>query len=458
MDNSLVVREVALRADDAVLELLSRIPTLWSIVRQELHQQFFWYQRTLEAFNLPEYLSWSNTSNENWHQIYNILVATRAGNPFRNSTVLDLNEWNLIAVKLLLEWNYRPTTHSMHGAAEYGSLDLLDLILGGKQSSPRMFWIDSDVLSELLSGATSGARVDVLEFLLKDKRTQDVLDDGAYTVLLTAFEEAVYASHVAAADLIMDEIVSRDITIYEFGDAQDNLLEEAIEHSSPEMIQYLIDQDLVDVGNSHWIQVSIDRRRPQVFFLLLGDESPFKYLSSLAADEIDKYIPDRTRGPIRSAAQLSELSEASILSMLTANTEDQFNKYHFELLLRQIVQVQADLDYYVSWLTETTKSNIRFYKSKEETRATSRLFLSCIDSISTSQVVHTSDYFTAYSAFFLLANSPTRDVQSVLNTVESEAGVTEEGLLKARVLLGAFDGRDRARIAQDKSVAICLRR
>ena len=445
-----IVREVALRADDTVLELLSHIPSLWSLLKPELESQFFWYQRTAEAFDLPARLEWINTSSENWHQIYNILIATRQGNPFPirivgqspRPTVLDLNEYNLVAVKLLLEWGYIPTRRSMTDAAEYGSLQVLQLLLEDKE-------MDSDMLSDLMNAAASTGKLDMLQFLLTDTRTQHALDEHEYTVLVWAFEVAILRSQVPAANLLLREMESRDIDISK-SDSND-LLISATERSSPETIQFLIDESLfMGVGDRDWVEHGVINDRPDLFLMLVGDNSPFEYLKEDEDENVARYLLKRTRAPIRSASKLSGLTTAEILDILSVQTNNNFNKYHFEMLLREIVTVQADLDYYLSWLTRTIDKNIpRFGKKreldrkKEENRSTSLLLLSCIDSISTPFVVHTSDYFTAYSAFFLLANSKDRDVQAALRTIESEQGVTKDGLLKARLLLGAYDGRAR---------------
>ena len=437
MDNPLVVREVALRADDTALELLSQVPSIWSLIKPELASQFFWYQRTCEAFNLPDYLSWTNASSENWHQIYNILVATRTGNPFNKPTMLDLNNWNLVAVKLLLEWGYSLNMTNIYEAAEYGNLEVLQLLLEDKE-------MDSDVLEGLMSSAASGGKLDTLQFLLTDNRSQDALDEDKYPILVSAFEEAVYASHLPAADLLWTEIGSRDIAIYESVDDQYDLVREAIEHSSSEMIQYLIDKSLIDTGDRDWIELSIKKGRSDLFLLLIGNDSPFGYLDLSNPDEIGKYLLNRTSKPVRHASELSGLSEETILEMLI-QTDSDFDRHHFEMLLREIVTAQLDLEYYISWLTKTEKRPTYQYgwRVRHNNRSISRLLLGCIDSIYALSVVHTSAYFTAYSAFFLLANSSTRDVQAVLNTIQSEQGVTDEGLLKARLLLGAFDSRAR---------------
>ncbi|CAH6421279.1 Hypothetical protein POVR2_LOCUS331 [uncultured virus] len=174
-----IVREVALRADDTVLELLSHIPTLWSIIRPELASQFWWYQRTAEAFELPATLEWDKTSKLNWHQIYNILVATRTGNPFdvvtdsrrrtRDRTaysapslpVLSLNGYNITAIKLLLEWGYRPNESTLVYVASYGTLEALLLLLGEEE-------ISYSTLSQLVENSASEGNEDVLKYLLQD--------------------------------------------------------------------------------------------------------------------------------------------------------------------------------------------------------------------------------------------------------------------------------------------------
>ncbi|CAH6421277.1 Hypothetical protein POVR2_LOCUS330 [uncultured virus] len=200
------------------------------------------------------------------------------------------------------------------------------------------------------------------------------------------------------------------------------------------MLQFLIDEGWLVPSWRQWIELSAKYERIEVFLFLTRDESPFEHLDLL--EEVDQFLLARTNAPIRSAAQLSGLSKTSIICTLYMQTDYNFNKYHFEMLLREVVTAQADLGYYISWLT-------RIMKQQRVNGDVSRLFLSCIDSISTRRVVHTSDYFTAYSAFFLLANLPPGgNVQAVLRTIESEVGVTAGGLLKARLLLGAFDARD----------------
>ncbi|CAH6421284.1 Hypothetical protein POVR2_LOCUS333 [uncultured virus] len=437
MDNPLIIREVALRADDNVLELLSTIPDIWSLLQPELASQFFWYQRTAEAFDLPDYLSWSKGSSENWHQIYNILVATRTGNPFDSDdeepTPLDMNEWNLVAVNLLLERGYKIDTTRMADAAEYGSLEVVERLLEHKKTEGEK--IDSGMLSLLMEGAILGDRVDTLQFLLAQLRSSEVLHQDRYSALLDVFKFSVYSSHVAAAGLIIEEMESAGRSILEMSfNSNHALVTVAIQSSTPEMIQFLIDKSLIDVNDLDWIELSIEKNRPELFSLLLAGQSLSNYLRKPDLIKIGLYVDRRTKVPIPYASELSGLSRQDVSRMLTSQTGNNFNKYHFEMLLREVAFVQADLGYYISWLT-------RVIKQQRVDRTVSELFLSALDSISTPNVVHTSDYFTAYSAFFLLANSKYRDVAAVLKTIESEEGVTREGLLKARVLLGLFDGR-----------------
>lgn len=446
MDNRDILREIALRADDKVLALLSYIPSLWSLIRSELEKNYFWYLRTDEAFNLPDELAWEKTSEANWHQIYNILISTREGNPFAastqrhareiNLTTLELNDYNPIAVKLLLKWGYDPSvdrSYSLLAASAYATSEILQLLIDDERIHPedRNYWFE---------WAAGNGRVDNTKVLLQNKKTREVIDEDEVSILTDSFGAAVRNNHLEAAEFVLDEIARRDIAIYEHGDDHNEMIVDAIRDSSPEMIKLLLDESLLDVRDSDWIETSVDADRPEIFMLLVGQESPFEYLEMSRrknpGGKIVKYIEDRARSPIRSASQLSGLAEAEIEEMLIqVSKEGNYNRYHFEMLLSEIVIKQADIGYYLDWIITRTK---HWHIEDHVIDLVGRAAASVIDG---KKVVHYTDDFTAYSGFFLLANSPDRDVEAVLNTLRSEEGVTNEGLRRASLLLGAFDGR-----------------
>ena len=239
MEDPTVLKLIASRVDDTVLGSLSRIPSLWNVLLSELKNQFFWYERTAAAFNLPDEFQWEygDNSQENWQQIFNILQSTKNEDPFAVNpyglSVLEKNGYNLLAVKLLLWMGYTPLGMiSVKQAIKYGDLAVVKLLLsdsridlrGGQAMARAMYAaIERDRLDmvqaiieamgdkisakggqQLLNNALSKAavldNVDILRYLLKLRpvnkgmlrlTVQDVIDHnslGALRVLLRGFK------------------------------------------------------------------------------------------------------------------------------------------------------------------------------------------------------------------------------------------------------------------------------
>lgn len=137
------------------------------------------------------------------------------------------------------------------------------------------------------------------------------------------------------------------------------------------------------------------------------------------------------------------------------SSECDYNQHHYNMLLCEIVRKgdedrragrivtwlqRVDMAYYLDWIiAKVTDQNT----SRQVRDIIGHAASSLLDD---KPVVHTCRHFTAYRAFFLLAKSRTRDVESVLKTIRAEDGLRAEGLEQAILLLGAFDGRSRSQI------------
>ncbi|CAH6419500.1 Hypothetical protein POVR2_LOCUS2 [uncultured virus] len=277
MDNLHVLREIAYRADDSLLDLISQVPPLWSLISPELNNQFFWYRRTSEAFNLPAELEWSKTSKANWHQIYNILASTRQGNPFSRSLlyILELNEYNSIAIQLLLDQGYDPSLDDSFliiQAARFTSPQVLQLLLNDERMHVELH------AGDVLRYAAREGKVDNMKVLLQGKRVLKVIEEDQLVPLEYAFEDAVYINQLAAAKLVLKEMDKRGMR-YDTSNTEHELTEQALKISSVEIIDMLIAEDLIDP--EYWIEHVIRLDRAEVLQLLI-DKPISKYLNLIA--------------------------------------------------------------------------------------------------------------------------------------------------------------------------------
>lgn len=200
--NSDLLTLIAARSSNDVLGVLSGT-ALWDTIAPQLQNQHFWYLRTAAAINLPlELAEWEGNEDEDWHQIYNILVLTRdRGNPFKSLDVLKRNGYNATAIKLLLELGYNldPIRDGaiLRDAAEIGNDVTVRLLLADGRMDP--VW-NITLGRFALAQAAEGGHLAVMHTLLDDPRVK-AANMGIFRLALGG---AGKTNQVKAAELLLD--------------------------------------------------------------------------------------------------------------------------------------------------------------------------------------------------------------------------------------------------------------
>lgn len=200
--NSDLLTLIAARSSNDVLGVLSGT-ALWDTIAPQLQNQHFWYLRTAAAINLPlELAEWEGNEDEDWHQIYNILVLTRdRGNPFKSLDVLKRNGYNATAIKLLLELGYDldPIRDGaiLRDAAEIGNDVTVRLLLADGRMDP--VW-NITLGRFALAQAAEGGHLAVMHTLLDDPRVK-AANMGIFRLALGGVGKT---NQVKAAELLLD--------------------------------------------------------------------------------------------------------------------------------------------------------------------------------------------------------------------------------------------------------------
>ena len=224
-----------------------------------------------------------------------------------------------------------------------------------------------------------------------------------------------------------------DLTKYLIGTwkllPSENDLAEALLQGSVELVDLLLK---TDEGADHRevIQSLLGRARipnltGDVLNLILGsqdvdlNELPEENMSYIV-HQLESHIePDLKR---MSALSNGMFSEGDVLAMISS-PENTYERLLRELLVKRLSHEEA-----LEWLLSET----------EEGRAPTQLLGAAANSIvKPGPVVHTSPLFTAYSGFLLFCIAGSTDPTRVLQAMEGEERVTEEGLQLAGALIGA---------------------
>lgn len=150
------------------------------------------------------------------------------------------------------------------------------------------------------------------------------------------------------------------------------------------------------------------------------------------------------RTAIETCHEFSGVPVREIVTLITRNCD--YNTCHYNLLLRELILERREFVYYLDWLIAECH--------RADTRSEVRLLISeaAKSVITPGYINHATPELTAYTAFLLLANTRSgggalasntgmSDIAMVMNWIEQESGVTNEGLRLSRLLLGAFEGR-----------------
>ena len=243
--NSVIIRELVIRADVSLLSALSTVPSLWNLAREQLENQHIWYLRVLElCLPLPAWSLWEEGNQKhNWHQIYNILEASvGVGTYFLSTlltTALEKNECNLVSVKILLERGHNNIYSQLGVLSQHGSLETVKYMIERQRPG-------ADYLIRMLGCAASGDRLDNVKHILSRLQESNL---GVEELLSCMFVHALMSKSFRVLEYILQEMETAGIDL---NSEHRYSIDEALEGASIEMIALLeeagtfsIRQDLI---------------------------------------------------------------------------------------------------------------------------------------------------------------------------------------------------------------------
>lgn len=545
MDNPRVIRELVIRADTQLLDLLSRIPSIWDEIASQLQNQHIWYLRVLELYTLPQSApamiqgQWNNKLN--WDRIYHILASVHA----EGSTPLALldkevkltlkaNKYHPDALRILIQMGLitRENIHNMvSGAARYGTEESLYVLIDDPELEDYgLAWgtygtLDSkDLLKSAIRSASPS--LETVKYLLeKSIVTQYLL--GAH-LLKSAFDDALMESKslllvqylhslLPPKTLLADPITAgiavgfstpeiltyleqvgvfkrNDRSLKELALRADNLdnlkwlLGEdpgaqrrlavlyffmAISNSAAAVLRWMltfpeVTKDMIrgGIGDAYarldsermstTASLSIvstllsDKRiADEVVDILLAQERLVegttkmdRFLKSvMRADVPFSRLPRRLRRELTASKATTLLLTSTIAGvrleevrdMIEGADESDYNRSHFELLLREMTFKSPDPRTCFEWM-------LRQLRRAGTDSSVKQVIYQAAQSIIHPKEAedHTSPYFTAYSGYFLfsLTYRKRTDMVRMLDLLRRE-GASERGLRLARILLAA---------------------
>lgn len=141
-------------SDDVTLQRLSQTG-LWTIMREFVSKQYFWYLRTQFLVKRP-----IQTRQEDWKSTYYILsVALTDANPFNERT-----SKNLLCLRVLSEVGFIPESNALLSAVEADNIEAVRFILQHRIEH------DEDDDNYILTLAAENNQVEVLSVLIEEAK------------------------------------------------------------------------------------------------------------------------------------------------------------------------------------------------------------------------------------------------------------------------------------------------
>ncbi|CAH6419560.1 Hypothetical protein POVR2_LOCUS65 [uncultured virus] len=325
----------------------------------------------------------------------------------------------------------------LFSAVRYDAIDVVKLLVGYSLSIAS----DSVIYPTIMDHAIRDGAVRVVEWLFEVEPTMvdhvsEGIEDHMYTVVSADYLDLLKVLNKLAKysnqELLRYVSISSEGTeILEYVLASDDIeqadigraIQNAVSHNQRFALSILLEDSrsrklgpllvgLLYIDNR---DMRLDMLQSKYIDLELVS---IEHLREISRDLLNK-LPDEVR---EIADEVREIATSPLRS---------YNDSHFEMLIREIAIKRRSFSYYLDWLIDRTSR-------PTTSREVRHLIASAAATIgSKTQIVHTSDLFTAYSAFFLLAKESMQDVERVVRVLRDE-GASKSGIQKAKLLVGLF--------------------